>query len=206
MIVGVMTSTLVSSEPSSDYDIKIQVGIVSLFNATSHFRASQSRSLTSSRSSPELRRQNASRSPYELPFGSQNHVPKQTKKDMYSLVKSKFIIHPNETIEITKMDLSEHEEKWRRWKGSLNTRVYDPSLAIDEIVAQQTKNDNRVNPTQFQKLVTSRFTSEFQSTCVTKRSSRSKMHEPHITGTKSFSRLAHEVVPGISSVPNHYVC
>ncbi|KAL4557011.1 hypothetical protein LXL04_035181 [Taraxacum kok-saghyz] len=61
MIVGVMASTVVSSEQSSDYDITIQVGIVSLFNATSHFRASQSRSLTSSRSSSELRRQNASR-------------------------------------------------------------------------------------------------------------------------------------------------
>ncbi|KAI3682789.1 hypothetical protein L1987_83033 [Smallanthus sonchifolius] len=32
-----------------------------------------------------------------------------------------------------------------------------------------------------------------KSTCAVKRSSRSKMKEPHITGTKSFARLAHEL-------------
>ncbi|KAI3675407.1 hypothetical protein L1987_84997 [Smallanthus sonchifolius] len=32
-----------------------------------------------------------------------------------------------------------------------------------------------------------------QSTCAVKRSSRSKMKEPHITGIKSFARLAHEL-------------
>lgn len=53
-------------------------------------------------------------------------------------------------------------KKWRTWKGSLKTRAYDPSLSIDEIVTQQTKKDNRVNPTQFKELVTCWFTSEFQ--------------------------------------------
>ncbi|KAL8251713.1 hypothetical protein R6Q59_035406 [Mikania micrantha] len=32
-----------------------------------------------------------------------------------------------------------------------------------------------------------------KNTCAKKRSSRSKMKEPHVTGTKSFARLAHEV-------------
>ncbi|CAH1442161.1 unnamed protein product [Lactuca virosa] len=53
--------------------------------------------------------------------------------------------------------------------------------------------DNRVNPTQFKELVTRWFTSEFQSTCAVKRTSREKIHEPHVTGTKSFARLAHEM-------------
>ncbi|KAI3717205.1 hypothetical protein L1987_68672 [Smallanthus sonchifolius] len=112
---------------------------------------------------------------------------------MYSLVKSKFIIHPDETSEIKKWIFHSMGKKWRTWKSSLKARGYDPSLIIDEIMAQQTNNDNRVNPTQFRELVTRWFTPEFQSTCAVKRSSRSKMKEPHITGTKSFARLAHEL-------------
>ncbi|KAL8200118.1 hypothetical protein R6Q57_011457 [Mikania cordata] len=68
-----------------------------------------------------------------------------------------------------------------------------PRLTIDQIVTQQTNNDDRVNPSQFKELVKRWFTPEFQTTCANKRSSRSKMNEPHITGTKSFARLAHEV-------------
>ena len=53
-------------------------------------------------------------------------------------------------------------KKWRTWKGSLKARAYDSSLTIDQIVAQQTEKDNRVNPTQFKKLVTHWFTLEYQ--------------------------------------------
>ncbi|KAK1415308.1 hypothetical protein QVD17_31087 [Tagetes erecta] len=84
-------------------------------------------------------------------------------------------------------------KKWRAWKGSLKTRLYDPSLSVDEIITIQTNSDNRVNPTQFKELATRWATSDFQSTCASKRLSRSKMKEPHVTGTKSFARLAHEV-------------
>ncbi|XP_076931666.1 uncharacterized protein LOC143596889 [Bidens hawaiensis] len=111
---------------------------------------------------------------------------------MYLLVKSKFVIHPKETDEIKKWILCSMGKKWRTWKGSLKTRAYDSSKSVDEIVAQQTKDDNRLDPTQFKKLVTRWFTPEFQSTCDAKRSSRSKMNEPHVTGTKSFTRLSHE--------------
>ncbi|KAL8257217.1 hypothetical protein R6Q59_029258 [Mikania micrantha] len=85
-------------------------------------------------------------------------------------------------------------KKWRTWKGVLKSRGYDPSLTIDEIVTQQTNDDDRVNATQFKELVSRWFTPEFQNTCAKKRSSRSKMKEPHVTGTKSFARLAHEVM------------
>ncbi|MFS7994639.1 putative transposase, Ptta/En/Spm, plant [Helianthus anomalus] len=107
------------------------------------------------------------------------------------------------------MDIPKHGEKWRTWKGVLKSRGYDPSLTIDEIVTQQTNNDDRVNPTQFKELVTRWFTPKFQMkeilSCVKlpftidymrcKRLSRSKikMKEPHVTGTKSFARLSHEV-------------
>nr|KAJ0195960.1 hypothetical protein LSAT_V11C700383990 [Lactuca sativa] len=126
-----------------------------------------------------------------IEYSDWRKVPIQKKEDMYSLVK--FIFHPVETSEIKKWIFHSMGKKWRTWKGSLKTRAYDPSLSIDEIVTQQTKKDNRVNPTQFKELVTRWFTSEFQSTCVVKRMSREKMHEPHVTGTKSFARLAHEM-------------
>ncbi|KAK1406610.1 hypothetical protein QVD17_42071 [Tagetes erecta] len=112
---------------------------------------------------------------------------------MYSLVKSKFTILPKETNEIKKWILHSMGKKWRAWKGSLKTRLYDPSLSVDEIIAIKTNSDNRVNPTQFKELATRWATSDFQSTCASKRLSRSKMKEPHVTGTKSFARLAHEV-------------
>ncbi|KAF5760175.1 putative transposase, Ptta/En/Spm, plant [Helianthus annuus] len=91
------------------------------------------------------------------------------------------------------MDIPKNGEKWRTWKGLLKSRGYDPSLTIDEIVTQQTNNDDRVNPTQFKELVTRWFTPKFQTTCAAKRLSRSKMKDPHVTGTKLFARLAHEV-------------
>ncbi|KAD6796268.1 hypothetical protein E3N88_07164 [Mikania micrantha] len=40
--------------------------------------------------------------------------------------------------------------------------LYDPSLTVDEIVAQQVKNDKRVSQTQFKELATRWFTPKFQ--------------------------------------------
>ncbi|KAD2805514.1 hypothetical protein E3N88_38891 [Mikania micrantha] len=53
-------------------------------------------------------------------------------------------------------------EKWRAWKGSLKVRLYDPSLTVDEIVAQHVKNDKRASQTQFKELATRWFTPKFQ--------------------------------------------
>ncbi|KAJ0754544.1 putative transposase, Ptta/En/Spm, plant [Helianthus annuus] len=128
-----------------------------------------------------------------IEYSDWRKVPMKNKEDMYSLVKSKFAIHPVETSEIKEWIFQNMGKKWRTWKGVLKSRGYDPSLTIDEIVTQQTNNDNRVNPTQFKELVTRWFTPKFQTTCAAKRLSRSKMKEPHVTGTKSFARLAHEV-------------
>ncbi|KAK9072461.1 hypothetical protein SSX86_008895 [Deinandra increscens subsp. villosa] len=128
-----------------------------------------------------------------IEYSDWRKVPMQKKEDMYSLVKSKFTFHPVESSQVKKWILFSMGKKWRTWKGLLKSRGYDPSLTIDEIVAKQTNNDDRVNPTQFKELVARWFTPEFQNTCVKKRSSRSKMKEPHVTGTKSFARLAHEL-------------
>ena len=45
-------------------------------------------------------------------------------------------------------------KKWRTWKASLKARFYDESLSADEMMALQAAMDNRVNPVQFEKLVT----------------------------------------------------
>ncbi|KAD3336078.1 hypothetical protein E3N88_31597 [Mikania micrantha] len=89
-------------------------------------------------------------------------VPAQNKEDMYSLVKTKFVFHPNETNDIKKWILYSMRKKWRAWKGSLKARLYDPSLTVDEIVAQQVKHDNRVSQTQFKELATRWVTPKFQ--------------------------------------------
>ncbi|KAL8214416.1 hypothetical protein R6Q57_003865 [Mikania cordata] len=119
-----------------------------------------------------------------------------------------------------------HGKKWRAWKGSLKARLYDPSLTVDEIVAQQVKTDNRVSQTHFEELANCWFTPKFQVTmmynfdllynifnyaiksegtyhilmchlpltkCEAKRVNHSKMKEPHVSGTKYFARLAHEM-------------
>ncbi|KAL8237069.1 hypothetical protein R6Q59_018150 [Mikania micrantha] len=102
------------------------------------------------------------------------------------MLNAKFVFHPNETNEIKKWILYSMGKKWRAWKGSLKARLYDPSLTVDEIVAQQVKNDKRVSQTQFKDLLIVGSLPNF-------RVNRSKMKEPHVSGTKSFARLAHEM-------------
>ncbi|KAL8256077.1 hypothetical protein R6Q59_031144, partial [Mikania micrantha] len=114
------------------------------------------------------------------------------KEDMHSLVKTKFVFHSNETNEIKNWILYSMGKKWRAWKCPLKARLYDPSLIVDEIVAQ-VKNDKRASQTQFKELATRWFTPKFQSTCMAKRVSQSKMKEPHVSGTESFARPAHEM-------------
>ncbi|KAL8199596.1 hypothetical protein R6Q57_013164 [Mikania cordata] len=97
-----------------------------------------------------------------IAYSDWRKVPMQQNDDMYSLVKSKFSFHQGETSQIKKWILYSMGKKWRTWKGILKSCGYDPSLTIDEIVTQQTNNDDRVNPSQFKELVKRWFTLEFQ--------------------------------------------
>ncbi|KAL4580442.1 hypothetical protein LXL04_016634 [Taraxacum kok-saghyz] len=112
---------------------------------------------------------------------------------MYTMVKAKFVIHPEETPEIKSWIFYSVGKKWRTWKASLKARFYDGSLSADEMMALQAAMDNRVNPVQFEKLVTQWCNPEYKSMCKVRIESRKKMEEPHVSGTKSFARLAHEV-------------
>ncbi|KAL4560130.1 hypothetical protein LXL04_032279 [Taraxacum kok-saghyz] len=106
---------------------------------------------------------------------------------------AKFVIHPEETPEIKSWIFYSMGKKWRTWKASLKVRFYDESLSVDEMMALQASMDNRVNPVQFEKLVTQWCNPEYKSMCKVRIESRKKMEEPHVSGTKSFARLAHEV-------------
>ncbi|KAK1414960.1 hypothetical protein QVD17_30726 [Tagetes erecta] len=128
-----------------------------------------------------------------IEYSDWRKVPIKDKETMYKIVKSKFDILPKETKVIKQSILHSMGRKWKAWKGSLKAISYDPSHTVDEIVAQQVNSDKRVNPTQFKKLVTQWFTPEYQKTCDDKRLSRSKMKERHVSGTKSFARLAYEM-------------
>ncbi|XP_071734056.1 uncharacterized protein [Rutidosis leptorrhynchoides] len=118
--------------------------------------------------------------------------PHKKDQDMYTLVKAKCKFYPAETTGIKKWILGNMAKTWRTWKDSLKARAFDTSQSIDDIVANQIEKDKRVNPEQFKELVTRWFDPNYQSLCAVKRASRSKMQEPHMTGTKSFARLAHE--------------
>ncbi|KAL4565610.1 hypothetical protein LXL04_029712 [Taraxacum kok-saghyz] len=52
-------------------------------------------------------------------------VPIQKKEDMYTMVKAKFVIHPEETPEIKSWIFYSMGIKWRTWKASLKARFYD---------------------------------------------------------------------------------
>ncbi|GJT84894.1 transposase, Ptta/En/Spm [Tanacetum coccineum] len=104
--------------------------------------------------------------------------------------KEKFVFHPAETSAIKKWVLSSMGKKLNTWRNLVKSRNYDPALSVEEIMERQT--DSRVNPEQFQVLVNRWMKPEYQAICEQKRISRSKMEEPHITGTKSFARLAEE--------------
>ncbi|GJY70688.1 transposase, Ptta/En/Spm [Tanacetum coccineum] len=76
-----------------------------------------------------------------------------------------------------------HCEDWRKVdKEKKGRHVFNDEEQTDS---------SRVNPT-FSVLVNRWMKPEYQAICEQKRISRSKMEEPHITGTKSFARLAEE--------------
>ncbi|KAK1427601.1 hypothetical protein QVD17_16289 [Tagetes erecta] len=126
-----------------------------------------------------------------IEYSDWRKVPIKDKESMYKIVK--FDILPKETNVIKQSILHSMGRKWKAWKCSLKASSYDPSLTVDEIMAQKVNSDKRVNPTQFKKLVTQWFTPEYHRTCDDKRLSRSRMNEPHVSGTKSFARLAYEM-------------
>ncbi|XP_076914119.1 uncharacterized protein LOC143572995 [Bidens hawaiensis] len=122
-----------------------------------------------------------------IEYSDWRKVPIQNKKDILNL---QFILMKQSRLKNGSYIAWEEKKAWR---GSLKARAYDPSLTVDQIISQEVKNDKRLNPTQFKKLVSSWFTPKFQRACDAKRLSCSKMKEPHASGTKSFARHSHEM-------------
>ncbi|KAL4555052.1 hypothetical protein LXL04_037663 [Taraxacum kok-saghyz] len=143
-----------------------------------------------------------------IDFPEWRMVPDHKKEDLYLLVKAKFVFDPAETHAIKSWIIGDMGKKWRTWKGLLKERAFDKSLTIEEIVAKHCEIDKRVNPDQFKTLVTQWFDPHYEHpsfrSCVTrslfflqimcnkKSENRKKMEEPHVSGTKSYARLAHE--------------
>ncbi|KAL4590444.1 hypothetical protein LXL04_003374 [Taraxacum kok-saghyz] len=126
-------------------------------------------------------------------LGTLVRMPNHVEVDYDERRKAKFDIHPEETPEIKSWIFYNMGKKWRTWKASLKAHFYDESLSADEMMALQAAMDNRVNPVQFEKLVTQWCNPEYKSMCKVRIESRKKMEEPHVSGTKSFARIAHEV-------------
>ncbi|KAL8256083.1 hypothetical protein R6Q59_031150 [Mikania micrantha] len=138
-----------------------------------------------------------------IEYSNCRKVPIQNKEDMHSLVKIQLctrLLILKQNLFFIRMKQMRSKigfciawgKKWKAWKCPLKARLYDSSLTVDEIVAQ-VKNDKTASQTQFKELATRWFTPKFQSTCMAKRVSQSKMKEPHVSGTESFARPAHEM-------------
>ncbi|CAH9138633.1 unnamed protein product [Cuscuta epithymum] len=123
-------------------------------------------------------------------FDEWRDVSYTTKETLWSIVKEKFKFLPAETRDVKKWIIANMGSKWKSWKNTLKERNYDPALTVDEMVTNET--DKRVNKSQFKELVKTWVDPEFQAMCEVKKRSRSKNKEPHITGSKSFARLAEE--------------
>ncbi|GJX57933.1 transposase, Ptta/En/Spm [Tanacetum coccineum] len=104
--------------------------------------------------------------------------------------KENFVFHLAETSAIKKWILSSMGKKLNTCRNLVKSQNYDPALSVEQIMERQT--DSRVNLEQFQVVVNRWMKQEYEAICEQKRISRSKMEEPHITGTKSFARLAKE--------------
>ncbi|KAL4580369.1 hypothetical protein LXL04_016560 [Taraxacum kok-saghyz] len=124
-----------------------------------------------------------------IDFPQWRMVPDHKKEDLYLMVKAKFVFDPAETPAIKSWIIGDMGKKWRTWKGRLKERAFDKSLTVEEIVAKHCEIDKRVNRDHFKHsgLI------HIMISCVTKKSeNRKKMEEPHVSGTKSYARLAHE--------------
>lgn len=117
-------------------------------------------------------------------------VSKESKEDLWNIVKGKFLFSPAESEDIKKWVITDMGLKWKSWKYELKKSSFDQNLTIDDIV--DNLSDSRVDKVQFRALVTRWFSKETQVESEKNKRIRSKSDEPHVTGTKSFARLIHE--------------
>ncbi|GMI87228.1 hypothetical protein HRI_002392100 [Hibiscus trionum] len=81
--------------------------------------------------------------------------------------------------------------KWRQWKNELKSQIFDENQNVEQIV--ENCKDPRVILNQLKTLVEYWLSSKAMEQSATNRSNRSKLSEPHCTGTRSFPRIVEDL-------------
>ncbi|KAL4278680.1 hypothetical protein GQ457_03G036490 [Hibiscus cannabinus] len=126
---------------------------------------------------------------------------------------------------VKKWVLSDMSTKWRQWKNELKSQIFDENQTVEQII--ENCKDPRVNLDQLKILVEYWLSSKAmvtfycfivynsnilifikyhylqfeQGQSVTNRSNRSKLEEPHCTGTRSFPRIVEDLTKESDGVP-----
>ncbi|GMJ10701.1 hypothetical protein HRI_004739300 [Hibiscus trionum] len=100
---------------------------------------------------------------------------------------------------VKKWVLSDMNTKWRQWKNELKSQIFDENQTVEQII--ENCKDPRVNLDQLKTLVEYWLSSKAMEQSATNRSNRSKLSEPHCTGTRSFPRTVEDLTAESNGIP-----
>ncbi|KAL4281761.1 hypothetical protein GQ457_03G015600 [Hibiscus cannabinus] len=137
-----------------------------------------------------------------------HEMPNNRKEEMWSTIELKFqfqLFDSEEGIDeatlkhVKKWVLSDMSTKWRQWKNELKSQIFDENQTVEQII--KNCKDPRVNLDQLKILVEYWLSSKAMGQSVTNRSNRSKLEEPHCTGTRSFPRIVEDLTKESDGIP-----
>ncbi|GMJ01873.1 hypothetical protein HRI_003856500 [Hibiscus trionum] len=100
---------------------------------------------------------------------------------------------------VKKWVLSDMNTKWRQCKNELKSQIFDENQTVEQII--ENCKDPRVNLDQLKTLVEYWLSSKAKEQSATNRSNRSKLSEPHCTGTRSFPRIVEDLTAESNGIP-----
>ncbi|GMJ15211.1 hypothetical protein HRI_005190300 [Hibiscus trionum] len=137
-----------------------------------------------------------------------HEMPNNKKEEMWSTIELKFqfqLFDSEEGVDeatlkhVKKWVLSDMNTKWRQWKNELKSQIFDENQTVEQIV--ENCKDPRVNLDQLKTLVEYWLSSKAMEQSATNRSNRSKLSEPHCTGTRSFPRIVEDLTAESNGIP-----
>ncbi|GMJ14409.1 hypothetical protein HRI_005110100 [Hibiscus trionum] len=137
-----------------------------------------------------------------------HEMPNSKKEEMWSTIELKFqfqLFDSEEVIDeatlkrVKKWVLSYMNTKWRQCKNELKSQIFDENQTVEQMV--RNCKDSRVNKEQLKTLVEYWLSSKSMEQSATNRLNRSKLDEPHCTGTRSFPRIFEDMTAESSGIP-----
>ncbi|GMJ15901.1 hypothetical protein HRI_005259300 [Hibiscus trionum] len=120
-------------------------------------------------------------------------------KFQFQLFDSEEVIDEATLKRVKKWVLSDMNTKWRQWKNELKSQIFDENQTVEQMV--RNCKDSRVNKEQLKTLVEYWLSSKSMEQSATNRLNRSKLDEPHCTGTRSFPRIVEDMTAESSGIP-----